>query len=253
MSATRGKLWELYAAAGELGEDLPAAIELLTGAARPILQRWFEAEVLQATLATDAIIGAFASISAPGTAYVLLHHVMGTAGGARGIWGYVRGGMGGLADALENACRDLRVKVLREREVVSILTERGRVQGVALSDGKVFEAPLVASSVDAHWTFERMLDPQVLPASFREAVARIDYSSASAKINVALSALPNFTARPQRAWPRSTMVPSISRPPSTTSNEPTTTPSTGGPVPSPCWKSPCPPPSTNRSRRPANT
>ena len=88
------------------GRTVAEAIELLTGAARPILERWFETEVLRATLATDAIIGAFASISAPGTAYVLLHHVMGTAGGARGVWGYIQGGMGGLADALEAACRE---------------------------------------------------------------------------------------------------------------------------------------------------
>ena len=54
---------ELYNRSVELGADLPEAIELLTGAARPILERWFEAEVLRATLATDAIIGAFASPS----------------------------------------------------------------------------------------------------------------------------------------------------------------------------------------------
>ena len=53
------------------------AVEILTGAARPILDRWFESEQLKATLATDAIIGAMASPSMPGTAYVLFHHVMG--------------------------------------------------------------------------------------------------------------------------------------------------------------------------------
>jgi phytoene dehydrogenase-like protein len=190
------RMWDLYRAAGELGHDLPEAIEFLTGAARPLLERWFEAEVLRATLATDAIIGAFSSLTSPGTAYVLLHHVMGTAGGARGIWGYVEGGMGGLADALEAACRDLRVDVLRESEVTQIYTERGRVQGVGLAGGRVISAPVVASSVDAHWTFQRLLDPSVLPHEFREAVARIDYSSASAKINLGLSGVPNFTAAP---------------------------------------------------------
>ncbi len=190
------RMWALYQAAGELGGQLPSAIELLTGAARPILERWFEAEVLRATLATDAIIGAFASVSAPGTAYVLLHHVMGTAGGARGVWGYVQGGMGGLADALEAACRELHVEIRRETEVTRILTQDGRVQAIGLSDGKTIESPVVASSIDAHWTFERLLEPEVLPQEFRQAVANIDYSSASAKINLGLSALPNFTAAP---------------------------------------------------------
>ena len=190
------KMLELYQALHGLGAELPEAIELLTGAARPILERWFQAEVLRATLATDAIIGAFASISAPGTAYVLLHHVMGEAGGARGVWGYVRGGMGGLADALERACQDLRVDVFRESPVRRILVTNGAAKGVLLEDGTQIDAEIIASSVDAHLTFERFLGPDVLPAYFREAVARIDYASASAKINLALAEPPNFTALP---------------------------------------------------------
>ena len=190
------KMLDMYQSLNGLGDDLPEAIELLTGAARPLLERWFEADVLRATLATDAIIGAFASISSPGTAYVLLHHVMGEAGGARGVWGYVRGGMGGLADALEKVCKDQRVSILRESPVASIVTNNGEAKGVILNDGTQIEADIVASSVDAHLTFERFLDPSDLPESFRKAVSRIDYSSASAKINLALSEPPSFAAKP---------------------------------------------------------
>ncbi len=192
------KAWRLRSAAEELGDALPEAIEILTGAARPILERWFESEVLKATLATDAIIGAFASPSSAGTAYILLHHVMGSAGGKRGVWGYIQGGMGGLAVALEKSCHDLGVEIRREAPVAKILTARGKVQGVGLADGSTLEAALVASSVDAHLTFEKFLDADELPAEFRAAVARIDYASASAKVNVALSEPPNFTAAPSR-------------------------------------------------------
>lgn len=191
-----GRLLELYQSLTQLGPELPDAIELLIGPARPILERWFQAEVLRATLATDAVIGAFASPSYPGTAYVLLHHVMGEAGGARGVWGYVQGGMGGLTEALEKACRDLGVEIRRESSVKRILVSKGQVAGVALWNDSLLEAPVVASSIDAHQTFERLLDPAELPAEFRAAVAKIDYASASAKINVALSELPNFTCLP---------------------------------------------------------
>jgi phytoene dehydrogenase-like protein len=191
-----GRMWELYQSLGSLGDDLPEAIELLSGAARPLLERWFESEVLRATLATDAIIGGFASLSSPGTAYVLLHHVMGQAGGARGVWGYVQGGMGGLADALEAACRDLRVDILRETEVERILVHNGRVAGVQLASHATLTAPVVASSVDAHLTFEKFLEPQELPETFRESVRRIDYSSGSMKINLALAEPPQFTCLP---------------------------------------------------------
>lgn len=184
---------KLYSATSDLGDDLPEVIELMTGAARPILERWFESEVLKATLATDAIIGAFASISSPGTAYVLLHHVMGEAGGARGVWGYVRGGMGGLANALEKVCLDLGVTIKRATPVKSIDINQGKVVGVTTESGEHLETSNVASTVDARLTFERMIEPSDLPADFLSAIQRIDYASASAKINMALSEPPNFT------------------------------------------------------------
>jgi phytoene dehydrogenase-like protein len=172
---------------------MPAGIELLAGAARPVLERWFESEPLRATLATDAIIGAMTSISAPGSAYVLLHHVMGEAGGARGVWGYVQGGMGALSEAIAAACRDMNVEVRREAAVRRILTNDGAAAGVVLEDGTQLDAQVIASSIDAQQTFLRLLDPGAVPVEFRDAVERIDYASASAKINLALGEPPRFT------------------------------------------------------------
>jgi phytoene dehydrogenase-like protein len=189
----------LYKAMQKLGEELPAAMEVLTGAARPILDRWFESDVLKATLATDAIIGTFQPISAPGTGYVLLHHVMGTAGGARGVWGYVEGGMGALTQALAKSAQALGVEIRTDAEVAEILTQAGRATGVRLKSGETVHARQLASSADAHVTFERLLNPQTLPLSFREAVARIDYSSASMKINLAVSELPDFSCCPGKS------------------------------------------------------
>jgi phytoene dehydrogenase-like protein len=179
---------------GALGE----AVEILTGAARPILDRWFESEQLKATLATDAIIGAFAAPSMPGTAYVLFHHVMGETNGARGVWSYVRGGMGGLTQALAKAARALGVEIRTEADVRRILVEHGNAVGVVLANGDELRARRVASNVDCRLTFETFLDADQLPPDFIAEIRRIDYSSASAKINVALSALPNFTACPGR-------------------------------------------------------
>jgi phytoene dehydrogenase-like protein len=191
-----GRMLELYHSLRQLGNDSPEAIELVLGAARLVLERWFQAEVLRATLGTDAVIGAFASPSYPGTAYVLLHHVMGQAGGQRGVWGYVQGGMGALATALVGACRDLGVEICREAAVKRIIVERGQACGVVLWDNTLIEAPVVASSIDAHQTFERLLVANELPMEFRAAVTKIDYASASAKINLALAEPPQFTCLP---------------------------------------------------------
>jgi phytoene dehydrogenase-like protein len=180
----------------KLGDDMGEAVEVLTGAARPILDRWFESEELKGTLATDAIIGAMASPSTPGTAYVLFHHVMGEAGGARGVWGYMRGGMGGVTQALAAAARDLGADIRCNAEVASILVRDGRAVGVALTGGDEFHAPVVASNADAHVTFLRLLDRNMLPEAFVADVERISYASASLKINVALAELPSFRALP---------------------------------------------------------
>ena len=123
----------------KLGPNMGEAVEVLTGAARPILDRWFESEQLKATIATDAIIGAFMAPSMPGTAYVLFHHVMGETNGKRGVWSYVKGGMGGLTQAIANAAKDLGVEIRTEAEVAKILTKNGAVTGVALTNGDEFD------------------------------------------------------------------------------------------------------------------
>jgi phytoene dehydrogenase-like protein len=182
-----------------LGAGAGEAVEVLTGPARAILDRWFESEPLKATLATDAIIGAMAAPSMPGTAYVLFHHVMGETNGKRGVWGYVRGGMGGLTQALAAAARDLGATIRCEAEVARILVRDRRAVGVALATGEEFFAPIVASNADARVTFTRLLDPRLLPEDFATAIGRISYESASLKINVALGELPDFRALPGRA------------------------------------------------------
>jgi phytoene dehydrogenase-like protein len=179
-----------------LGDGAGEAVEILSGAARPILDRWFESEELKGTLATDAIIGAMASPSVPGTAYVLFHHVMGEAGGKRGVWAYVRGGMGGLTQALAAAARDLGADIRCDAEVARILVRDGQAVGVALASGDEFWAPIVASNADARVTFLQLLDRDALSAAFVADVERISYASASLKINVALAELPNFRSVP---------------------------------------------------------
>ena len=199
-----GGLWKLFQLGRsfqKLGPGLSEAIEILTGAARPLLDRWFESEELKATLATDAIIGAFAAPSMPGTAYVLFHHVMGETNGKRGVWAYVKGGMGGLTQALAQAAKGMGVEIRCEAEVAKILTKDGTVTGVVLANGDEFHAGKVASNLDCRLTFTKLLDPKILPPDFVEAIGRINYDSASLKINVALSELPNFTACPGSARP----------------------------------------------------
>ena len=180
----------------KLGTDGQKAIEILTGAATPILDRWFESEQLKVTLATDAIIGAMASPSMPGTAYVLFHHVMGECDGVRGVWGYVRGGMGGISNAIASAALEAGAEIRTSSEVSRIMVKGGQAAGVVLKDGTEISARRVASGADANVTFLKLLQGTDLPPDFLQAVRNIDYSSASLKINISLSELPDFQALP---------------------------------------------------------
>jgi phytoene dehydrogenase-like protein len=183
----------------KLGRDGPRAVEILTAPARTILDRWFESDEVKATLATDAIIGAMASPSTPGTAYVLFHHVMGECNGARGVWGYVKGGMGSLSEALAAAARGYGAEVRTGARVAKVTVEGGQAAGVVLEDGEEIRARRVISNADATVTLLGLVGAEHLPAEVVEAVRSIDYSSASLKVNLALSELPSFTALPGHA------------------------------------------------------
>jgi phytoene dehydrogenase-like protein len=178
-----------------LGADLPGALALLLGPARPVLESWFESEPLRATLATDAVIGAFAGPSQPGTGYVLVHHVMGDAGGGRGVWAYVRGGMGALAEALAAAARSAGAEIRTGVAVRSVRIRGGRADGVVLEDGAEIAARAVVSNADPWHTFLRLVPDGVLPDEFSRAVAALDFRSPSLKINAALDRLPAFFGR----------------------------------------------------------
>jgi phytoene dehydrogenase-like protein len=69
----------------------------LRGSAAQLVERYVRTPVLQATLATDGLIGTYAGPRDAGTGYVLAHHYAGRALGVQGAWGFVRGGMGSVS------------------------------------------------------------------------------------------------------------------------------------------------------------
>jgi phytoene dehydrogenase-like protein len=196
-AAALGGLARLGWGALRLGGELPLLLEILGAPAARVLGRWFESEPLKATLATDAIIGAMASPSTPGSGYVLFHHVMGETDGARGVWGYVRGGMGALSEAIAGAARAAGARILTGSPVARIALKDGRAAGVVLASGAEIASRAILSSADPHATFLGLLPGAELPEGFRERIEAMDFSSAVTKINVALDRLPSFPAAPR--------------------------------------------------------
>jgi phytoene dehydrogenase-like protein len=104
--------------------------------------------------------------------------------------------MGMVSNSIAAAAREHGAEIRTNAEVGRVLVQNGYAVGVALADGTEFRAKRVVSNADANVTFVRLMDPKDLPADFLAQVKRIDYSSATVKINVALSEPPQFTALP---------------------------------------------------------
>lgn len=173
--------------------------DLLTAPASQFLNKWFESDILKATLATDAIIGSMTSPLIQGSSYVLLHHIMGSIEGAEGSWAYVRGGMGTITKALEKSALEKGVSIFCDSEIDSIMLVQKQACGIKLKNKKEYRSKIVLSNATPHHTFNQMIkDAEVLPQKFKDQVDNIDYSCGSMKINLVVKKLPNFRCLPNR-------------------------------------------------------
>ena len=67
---------------------------------------------------------------------------------------------------------------------------------MVLESGEEIRAKTVASAVDPKRTFLKMLDPGDVPSEFLGKIQKYNTRAASAKVNLALSGLPDFTSLP---------------------------------------------------------
>ena len=171
-------------------------LQLMTMSAADFLDRWFETDVLKATMSASGIIGTFLGVRSPGTAYVLLHHYMGEIDGAFRSWGLSKGGTGGISLAIASAARALGAEIRTGAAVERITIRDGRARGVVLRSGEEIEADVISSSVDPRATFLGLMEAGQLPADFVEDVRRYRFRGSSGKVNLALRALPDFTSLP---------------------------------------------------------
>jgi phytoene dehydrogenase-like protein len=183
-------------------DDMVGLVKIFTQSAADFLDEWFESEEIKVTLATDGVIGANGGPRSPGTAYILLHHCMGGVAGKRGLWGFVRGGMGAVSNAIADSARSLGAEMRTNAAVERILVRHGRARGVVLATGEEIEASVVASNLDPKRTFLHLVDESELPGGFVTAIRRWRSEGTSLKINLALSGLPDFKCLPGAPGPQ---------------------------------------------------
>jgi phytoene dehydrogenase-like protein len=185
--------WPLSGLSSEEQRDLLA---LFTRSAREVLDGWFESDPIKAVFGFDSIVGHYASPDSPGSAYVLLHHVFGQVNGVKGAWGHAIGGMGSITQAMAKACAAAGVSILLESPVNAVNVVGGRATGVTLGDGRVLEAPIIASNVGPALLFGKLVARADTPADFARAMDGYATGSGTFRMNVALSELPDFTVLP---------------------------------------------------------
>ena len=172
--------------------------KLLTMSSADYLEEWFETEALKATKAASGIIGTLLGPRSPGTAYVLLHHYMGELDGVFRAWGFAKGGNGSVSAAIAAAAQAAGAEIRTLAPVERILIENDRAVGAVLEGGEEVRASLVVSGADPRRTFLGLVGEKHLPGEFAASIRRFKFRGASAKVNLALGALPDFRCLPGR-------------------------------------------------------
>jgi phytoene dehydrogenase-like protein len=169
---------------------------LLTGSIADLLDRYFESDAVRGVLSVSGVIGTWAGPRSAGTAYVMLHHHVGEAGGQSGAWGFPRGGMGAVAAAIADSARGFGATIRTGAEVAKVRAAGGQVTGVTLASGEEIDAGTVVTTAHPKISFLRLLDRADLPADFVADIENWQTRSGTVKINLALDRLPAFTAHP---------------------------------------------------------
>ena len=178
-------------------EDFDLLGRLLTMSAGDFLDDWFESDALKGTKCTSSIIGTFLGPRSPGSGYVLLHHYVGAIDGVFRAWAFAKGGTGALTGAIADAARAAGAEIRTEAPVARVLIKNGQAIGVVLANGDELYADRVISNADAKTTYGKLVERHELPDELHADIARYRTTSASCKVNLALDALPTFTALPK--------------------------------------------------------
>jgi phytoene dehydrogenase-like protein len=177
-------------------EQQRTLLDLFTRSAGDMLDDWFESDLVKALFGFDAIVGNYASPYAAGSAYVMLHHAFGEVNGKQGVWGHAIGGMGAITQAMARAARAHGAQIETGAGVREIIVERDRAVGVTLDNGETLRAKYVVSNVNPKLLYTRLLPADALPSPFLDRIKNWRNGSGTFRMNVALTALPSFTALP---------------------------------------------------------
>jgi phytoene dehydrogenase-like protein len=178
----------------------PEALEglkvLMFGSVSELLDEYFESEYVKAAICPRGLIGTMVGPKSAGSAYVLGHHVIGGSSGETGIWGYLKGGMGALSDAIAASAVAFGAEINTHSPVAKITVKDGNVKGIELANGSKVGAKYVVSNADPKQTFLKLVGREYFDKDFVKSVEKIKDEGCVLKVNAALDELPDYKALP---------------------------------------------------------
>ncbi|MGH9566808.1 MAG: phytoene desaturase family protein, partial [Candidatus Angelobacter sp.] len=199
---SRSDLWSMLQTGRSLRklgkQDMYRLLRWGPMAVADLVAEFFETELLRATVAARGIFGTALGPWSAGSSLVLLIRAAGDPHPA-GSYSFAVGGMGAVTQAMAAAAKEAGAEVRTEAEVTAIRVKDGIATGAILASGEEINTRTVISNVDPRRTLLKLVDPTHLTPDFAMKLAHYRMSGTVAKMNLALSALPTFTALKENA------------------------------------------------------
>jgi len=174
-----------------IGRKAYRIIDMLTMSAYDFLREWFEDDRVMAVLAYYASIGTFAGPKTPGSAYVIMHHIMGEHEGAGG-WGFIKGGMGAVTQALAAYGRTAGVEYVTGANIKEVRIAGERATAVVTAKGDTYRGKVIAANVNAKALYLDMIGETRLPEEVAREIRGYRTFSTAFKMNIACERPPQY-------------------------------------------------------------
>jgi len=194
---SRGDLWGMLKTGRSIRnlgkKDMYRLLRWGPMAVADLVAEYFETELLRATIAARGIFGTFLGPWSAGSSLVLLIRAAADSHPAGTAW-FAAGGMGSVTQAMASAAKQAGAEIRSGAEIIHIRIKDGAATGVVLSNGEEITAKAVISNADPKRTLLRLVDPSHLSPDFVLKLQHYRMPGTVAKVNLALSGLPKFSA-----------------------------------------------------------
>ena len=194
---SKGDLWGMLQtgrAIRKLGKkDMYRLLRWGPMAVADLVAEYFETELLRATIAARGIFGTFLGPWSAGSSLVLLLRAAGDSH-PTGSANFAVGGIGSITQAMAAAATQAGAEIRSGAEVIEVRVKDGAATSVVLSTGEEIVGKAIISNADPKRTLLKLVDPMHLTPDFVMKLQHYRTPGTVAKVNLALSGLPNFSA-----------------------------------------------------------